>query len=66
VPCYDTQAAQDNKENAEKVHKLTRMLCGVLGRLEEASFEFDYCVDEETDRWWQEHKRLDVERLKGV
>lgn len=57
MPCYDPRDSQDLAEAEQRVQKLTRMLCSTL----EHSSGF---MTKETKEWWDEHQRVDAERLR--
>jgi hypothetical protein len=68
MPCYDSQAAEDNRYNAEMLPKFEAMLCGIV-----RAFGFDNAVKsinwgevgitrEFFENWWKVHQMRDAQR----
>jgi hypothetical protein len=71
MPCrdYDCERAVRSHNNTflmmqNKLDKLTRMLCDVLGKWEDRR-NGSGCIylSTETEKWWEEHKFMDKQRL---
>jgi hypothetical protein len=76
MPCRDDGYPCDNdaettarsrdvtfKQMQNKIDKLTRMLCDVLGKwTNQAGKEFS--LTQETKEWWREHQAMDRQRLE--
>jgi hypothetical protein len=73
MPCRDDGYPCDNdseatarsrdvtfKQMQNKIDKLTRMLCDVLGKRDKGETFF---LSTETEKWWEEYKFLDKQRL---
>lgn len=58
MPCYDPRP---DEERIEKVNKLTRWLCQVMGALEAMGIDITQ-HDPELAKWWAEHKVFDKTR----
>ncbi len=67
MPCRDYGREDDDRREAqERLDKVTRMLCGLLGSMEAVGDiqGFGIYIEPELMDWWMEHKRQDAERQK--
>ncbi len=66
MPCSDGgYNTHDNSAEVQKIHNLTRMLCGLCELVESTSSnEFHNIVDHIPGlaKWWDEHKEADRKR----
>lgn len=69
MPCNDGGYSSSDyerirhSETQKKLDKVTRLLCTVIGQLENTKVGHPVYLDEETLDWWKEHKELDRQRL---
>lgn len=65
MPCSDGgRYCSDDPELREKLDKVTRLLCGLCGRLIDAGKEGYIHKNKELSEWWEEHQRIDAARLR--
>lgn len=67
MPCSDSgYGYNDCREEVQKIHKLTEMLCELCTMAEENGL-FNHTSDCSPDlvQWWREHKKEDVKRIKA-
>lgn len=67
MPCYDPRGADAIHVTKERLDLVTRLLCDLCKTLERGS-HIKICYEllrpsTELSRWWEEHKRLDAERI---
>jgi len=66
MPCYDSRsdpeyvAAETRKESQAYIDKLTRLLC----KARTLYYDENMAVPADLDQWWEEHKKVDIEREK--
>jgi hypothetical protein len=65
MPCYDPQAAEDDRKCAERLNRATRLLCEIMTTLDRElpvvarTLQYDSA---DLKAWWAEHKKDDAAR----
>lgn len=65
MPCVDPRIEMNVKVVQERLDLVTRLLCEVCGRLEDAGSPL-LKLNDELDEWWTAHKELDKQRERKV